>query len=432
MALNNVIRLGSNLLLTRLLAPDTYGLMAVGNVIVSALILLSDIGLGQSVMHSHRGEDPKFLNTVWSIRMLRGVTLSAILVVIAGLLTGARLLAPMLVSGTYADPRLLTVMLVLAVFPITDGFESTNTMLCRRVVNLRPIVLVDLGSQVLSTIFMAAMAFAHPSIWVLPAGWVCYSVFKSLGSFLINGPGNRLQWDKSCANEIWHFSKWILISSSLTFAYREGDRLVLGGLLTASEMGVYGVSLLLLGAVKQVAGSLSNAVGLPALAEIARSRPAQLARAYRRCRVPIDVLCLGIGGFIFAAADLLIRVLYDQRYQGAAPLLRLVSLILVAHRYIVFDDFLVATGNTRQLFKRGVLQVIVLVASLPIGYHLGGVEGAVIGVVLANFSTIPLILFLEARFGIFDWREELKILPVFAAGAAVGYFVNLISLRWFH
>lgn len=428
MALNNAIRLLSNLLLTRLLAPDLYGLMSIGNVIVGALILLSDIGLAQSVVQSPRGEDPKFLNTIWSIRFVRGLILSAILVVIAGALALGEHYQIAFLSGTYSDPRLVTVLLVLAIFPITDGFESTNLLLCRRAVHLKPIVVIDVASQVLSTVLMALVAYWRPSPWVLPAGWVCYSLFKSLGSFSIGGPGNKLQWDPECANEIWHFSKWILVSSSLTFAYREGDRLVLGGLLSASEMGIYGVSILLLGAVKQVVGSLSGTVGLPALAEIARTRPAQLRSAYRRCRMPIDLLCLGAAGLMFGGADLIIHVLYDQRYQAAAPIFRLLSLILLSHRYVVFDDFLVATGNTRQLFKRGVLQVVVLIAALPIGYHFGAMKGAVVGVLLANFSTVPLILALEARSGIFDWRAELKVLPFFVLAAAIGYLPSFLHL----
>ena len=432
MALNNVIRLLSNLLLSRLLAPDLYGLMSIGNVIVGALILLSDIGLAQAVVQNPRGQEPRFLNTIWTIRFVRGLILSGIMLAIAGSLALMDHFLPTEARGTYGDSRLITVLLVLAIFPITDGFESTNLLLCRRAVNLMPIVTIDVGSQILATVLMAAAALWHPSVWILPTGWVCYSLFKSLGSFFISGPGNRFEWDSPSANEIWHFSKWILISSTLTFAYREGDRVVLGSFLSASEMGIYGVSILLLGAVKAVVGSLSGAVGLPALAEISRSRPLELRRAYRRCRLPIDAICLATAGLMFGAAPLIIRILYDQRYQDAAPIFRLLSLILISHRYVVFDDFLVATGSTRQLFKRGVLQVIVLLLALPLGYHLGGMQGAVVGVLAANFSTVPLILYLEAKSGVFDWKAELKVVPIFLATAAIGYGLTWLSQSWWH
>ena len=429
MVLTNGIRLVSNLLLTRLLAPDLYGLMSVGNVIVSALVLLSDIGLIQSVMQNPRGEEPRFLNTVWAMRIVRGFVLSVILLAFAGALAAGRHFVPDLVQGTYGDPRLITILLVLALFPIVDGFESTNLSLHRRQVQLRAVVMTDVVAQLAAACLMLLAAWWRPAVWILPAGWVCSSLFRTAMSFAVSGPGNRIEWDRSIVSEIWHFSKWILISSTLTFAYRDGDRMVLGGLFNASEMGLYGVSILLLAAAKQVVTSLSGSIGMPALAQVARTRPHDLARAYRRCRVPIDLICLGASGLMFGAADLIIRCLYDQRYQGAAPVFQLLSLVLVAHRYIVFDDFLVATGNTRQLFKRGVLQLIVLVVALPLGYHLGAMRGAVVGVLAANFSVIPLILFLESRMGIFDWRAELKVLPVFAIGAGLGTLVNGIHFH---
>ncbi len=427
-ALNNGIRLLSNLLLTRLLAPDLYGLMSVGNVIVGALVMLSDIGLAQSVIQSPRGHEPRFLDTIWTVKVVRGVLMAAVLGLVAATLALLQQFAPHLISGSYADPRLIVVLLVLLVFPVADGFESTNLMLCRRAVHMKPIVLVDVVSQVLSTLLMAAMAVWHPSVWVLPFGWVLYSCLKSAGSFYVEGPRNRFCWDPEIAREVWHFSKWILFSSTLTFVYRDGDRFILGGLLSAHEMGIYGVCVLLLTAVKQVVSTLAGNVGMPALAEIARSRPEQLARAYRRCRDPIDIVCLGVAGLMFGGADVIIRVLYDQRYQDAAPIFRLLALLLISHRYVLFDHFLVATGNTRQLFKRGVLQVAVMLAGLPIGYHFDGMIGAVYGVLVSNFAIVPLIWWLEARAKIFDWWAEVKVLPAFVAGAAIGYAPVLLGL----
>ena len=429
MVLNNGIRLFSSLVLTRLLAPDLYGLMAVGNVIVSALVMLSDIGLTQSVIQSARGEEQEFLDTIWSIRLIRGFILAAILIAVAGLLALLRIYAPSAIHGTYGDPRLVTILLILAAFPVADGFESTNLALQRRGVNLRPVVLIDVLSQLCATLLMVIAASMHPALWILPSGWVLSSLLKSVSSYALRGSGNRFKWDAQAAREIWHFSKWILISSSLTFIYRDGDRFVLGALFNASEMGLYGVSILLLTAAKQVVSSLSGNIGLPALAQVSRNRPEELRKAYRRCRNPIDIFCLAASGFMFGGADLIIKVLYDTRYQGAAPIFRLLALILIAHRYVVFDDFLVATGNTRQLFKRGLLQVVVLLVSLPLGYRFGGMTGAVLGVLASNFSIVPLLMVLENKSGVFDWRAELKLLPIFFVTAGAAYALSSLILR---
>ena len=67
-----LIRLGANILLTRLLLREAFGLMAIVYVLMTGFLLFSDIGLGPNVTQSKRGEDPDFLNTAWVLQILRG------------------------------------------------------------------------------------------------------------------------------------------------------------------------------------------------------------------------------------------------------------------------------------------------------------------------------------------------------------------------
>jgi hypothetical protein len=54
----NALRLGSNLILTRLLFPEAFGLMALVQVFLTGLQMFSDLGIHASVIRSARGEDP--------------------------------------------------------------------------------------------------------------------------------------------------------------------------------------------------------------------------------------------------------------------------------------------------------------------------------------------------------------------------------------
>ncbi|HBB84471.1 MAG TPA: polysaccharide biosynthesis protein, partial [Sulfitobacter sp.] len=66
------IRLASNLILTRLLFPEAFGLMALIQVVIVGLTLFSDVGIGPSIAQSKRGDDRDFLNTAWTIQAIRG------------------------------------------------------------------------------------------------------------------------------------------------------------------------------------------------------------------------------------------------------------------------------------------------------------------------------------------------------------------------
>src|SRR5204863_421086 len=71
-----ILRLGSNLILARLLVPEMFGLMALVNTFMMGLQMFSDVGIGPSIIQNRRGDDPAFLNTAWTIQVMRGMALS--------------------------------------------------------------------------------------------------------------------------------------------------------------------------------------------------------------------------------------------------------------------------------------------------------------------------------------------------------------------
>ncbi len=70
--------------MARLLMPEIFGVMLIATTVSVVLHLLSDVGLRQNIVQSPRGDDPVFLNTAWTVQILRGVVLFASTLLIAG------------------------------------------------------------------------------------------------------------------------------------------------------------------------------------------------------------------------------------------------------------------------------------------------------------------------------------------------------------
>ncbi|WP_374674425.1 oligosaccharide flippase family protein [Ideonella sp.] len=424
-AFTQAVRLGSSIVLTRLLAPEMYGLMTLGTVVIAAVVMMSDFGFSQSVIHNERGDDPDFLNTIWSMQLLRGAVLCAVMNGVAGALVGLAHTAPGWLAGSYADPRLPGVIAVLSLVPLAMALESTNLARAQRALALGRVVRNEVVVQLGVTALMIGLALHWAAWWVLPVGWLVQAAAIALLSHLtLPGPPNRLRWEPAAARTAWHFSKWILLSSALTYLFREGDRILLGGLLTPADLGIYAIGALLVNALREVIYKLAAYVGMPALAEVSRQQPQRLAAAYRQCRLPIDALCLLAAGFLFAAADRVIGLIYDGRYALAGHVLAVLSLGLVALRYSVTEQYLIATGETRQLYKRGLIQNLTLYTAVPAGFALWGLPGALGGVVLAQASFVPVMLHMQHQRGLLDWRFEFGVLGLFPLGWLAGWLVR--------
>ena len=77
-----LLRLVSNLIMTRLLVPEMFGVMAIANVIMIGLAMMSDIGIRQHIIQSKHSDSENFLNTAWVVQIIRGIILWFIALII--------------------------------------------------------------------------------------------------------------------------------------------------------------------------------------------------------------------------------------------------------------------------------------------------------------------------------------------------------------
>src|SRR4051812_48930417 len=68
----NLVRIVSTLVLSRLLSPSVYGITGMIVSIFYVINMLSDVGFQAYIVRHHRGEEPDFLNAVWTIHASRG------------------------------------------------------------------------------------------------------------------------------------------------------------------------------------------------------------------------------------------------------------------------------------------------------------------------------------------------------------------------
>ena len=105
-ALSTAIRFGSSLLMTRLLIPQMFGVMAIAMLVMTGLAMFSDVGLTQNIIQSKRGGDMAYLNTAWTIQIIRGMLLWLLAFCISLALFAANHLGLIPKTSAYSDPSL--------------------------------------------------------------------------------------------------------------------------------------------------------------------------------------------------------------------------------------------------------------------------------------------------------------------------------------
>ena len=425
--LSQAIRLAGNLLMTRLLVPEMFGVMAIATTLYVILGLMSDLGVRQNLVQSRRGEDPVFLDTAWTVQIIRGFVMwiLALLLSVGLYLAGLSGLLP--ANSVYASPDLPLVLVVSSFAAVILGFQSTKVAEAYRSFDQKRLVQIDLIAQLAGLVVMIAIGVIARSIWALVAGWLVVSLTTTaLSHVWITGHPNRLRWDRNALQEMVGFGKWIFVSSVASVLAMNGDRLLLGGFVESDVMGLYAIAALIISAIAGALNKLSATVSLPALSEIARNDPSRLREVYYRLRVPADLVLLFLCGLLFAAGQLLIDLLYDSRYSAAGGMLRILAVSLFAARYEVTREMYLALGIPRYGTVISLVRLVSLYALVPILYYLVGVEAAIWGIALHALAAVPFFFAFNSRFRLNDFRRELLVLLALPAGYLGGVGLNLL------
>lgn len=185
----NILRLASNLILTRLLFPEAFGLMSLVMVFLTGLALFSDLGVNVSIMQHKRGEDRAFLNTAWTLQIVRGVLLWLVCCAIAW---------P--AAQIYQEPQLLRLLPVAGLAAVIGGFTTTKIAVANRNLQIGVQVMTGLGAQSIGIVIMVALAWVWRDVWALVVGGLLGALLQNiLQHRLIPGPANRLHWDREAA-----------------------------------------------------------------------------------------------------------------------------------------------------------------------------------------------------------------------------------------
>jgi len=419
------VRLGGSLILTRLLAPRMFGVMSIAALVTTGLAMLSDLGVKQNIIRSKRGDDPIFLNTAWAVQISRSLLLWIIALLSSSAIWIIQAKGFVLRSSVYSDPELAPVISVVTFSIIITGFQSTKLYEASRRLALARVTQIQITSQLLSLLCIALWAWTDPSIWALTAGGLCSSLATTvLSHTYLPGVRNRWAWDRTAIHELFHFGKWIFPSSVMGFVANNADRLMLGGLVGSSTLGIYSIAVTIVGAVTGLLNTIIADISYSALSEVARERPQDMKRVlyrFHNATASFTYLCSGI---LIVSGPALVDLLYDHRYHDAGWMLQILAVSLLAVPVNLSQYALLARGQPKLFTSVIAVQVICTIIAIPVGFSILNLSGAMWGFVVGQLSSVAITLFYQVKNGLFDGKRELLLLFVLPAGMALGWTLS--------
>ena len=379
------IRLASNLILTRLLAPEAYGILGSAMAVLTTLEWLSDIGVQPALVRHPKGDRPEYLITGWWTNLGRGCLLALIAAVCAW------------PWATFCrQPELFAVLLVMSARPILYGLRSPGVPLLRRNMQYRRLFADEIALTFCGTVASIILGVIFRSVWAIVLGTMIGTVASIFVSYFLCPIAPRFTWDREAFREIYDLGHQVFVNTLVMALWLNLDRLVGLRFVSPEEMGLYAIAWNLSSIAETLItrwcdvhfAMLSGEQDIPA-----RTRWHELVSA-RAARWGIPLLSLAV-----VVAPVVIWILYDPRYDGAGILFGiLVARLMIRAMGQVQFQYLMAQARVR-LATRAYLVALVVQATLflPLVKTMGIVGLAMCMLISTTVLTLTQTAFLYRR-----------------------------------
>lgn len=403
------LRLVSNVVLAWLLAPALLGTMLLINTLRTGGELLTDVGVGQSIVNNPSGNEPAFYNTAWTIQIVRGLILFALAIALT---------VP--IARLYGKPELLILLPAVAPIFIITGLTSPARFLLQKRLEVRKLALFDLAAALFGTAVQIGLALYTPTIWALVWGLLIGTAGPAAASFfLIDWRSHRLRWEKEAVRAVLHFGKWVFLSSLIYFLAMNFDRLYFADAIPIALLGVYGIARTFADTITLLFQRMGSLLIFPKVSA-SQQRGFDLQRAIRPIRLATLLVAATGLALAVALADRFIYLIYDERYHAAGFFL---SILLVGSWFGILatmaDAMMMGVGKPSGVALSNGTKLVVIAVALPLLLPRYGMNAALFTFVIAD----------AVRYAMLAWRKRGVGLSFLRQDAALTlFFLVLIFL----
>ena len=305
-AIEQALRLGRNMLLTRLLAPEAFGTMAIVMSISTAVESFTQIGLREALIQNPKGHDENYVNAAWWLAVGRGVVLYLL----------AFAVAPS-IADFYRNSELTLLLRVGVLSILFSGAMSAQAWVGLKEMKFKRWAVIYHGGGICGILITVLLSLYLRNVWALAIGFAAEAAAACFLSHLLCPFRPRLRIDRSPAGELLRFSRGVVGLPFLNFIFLRADIFVVGKLYSAEQLGLYGMAVNLAQVPAIFMMNLLGQVMMPAFSQLqaAKERTNQIFLEVTRA---VAFLGLPLLIFVIFYGRSLIRVLYGASYSATA------------------------------------------------------------------------------------------------------------------
>lgn len=382
---NVAVQLGITMVLSRLIAPDQYGTVAVLTVFTGFFSIMSDIGISSAVIQFRNLTEDDYRH-LFTFSILLGIGLAAVFYGVCCLI--AVLYAE---SAYYSLGAILTLSVLFnSMNMVPNGLllkdkrfdlVGIRLVICTLVVGVLTIVMALMGMGCYALVLNSVLTALFVLVWNLSH----LKLKPIVGDF------------RPALKKVWHYSIFQFGHECMGYFARNIDSLLVGKFFGASALGYYNKAYNLYGYPETYLMSSITGTLRPFFAENQDDPEAMHMRTVKVAKI-VSLLAGCCTCVLSVCASEIIVVLFGEQWLPAGSLLQVLSLSIYAQSMnSVLAPVMGARGRTDLLMLSTTVNSILTILTVVAGSMLGSVSTLATAVAVAYNVEAIIPLYLSIR-----------------------------------
>jgi lipopolysaccharide exporter len=370
------VRFARNMILTRLLAPNAFGAMAIVMSCSAIVGTLTDVGQRAAVIQNPRGREQAYLNAGWWMGMGRSICMYAMIFA----------MGPW-VARFYGNTELCGLLRVALMGTLFEGAMSPRSILPQKEMKFGRWMVISNGGGICGVILTVILSFYLRDVWALAIGSCSENAFRCLLSYILCPGLPSLGWDRHAARDLYKFSRAVVGLSFLNLIFSRTDIFVLGKLYSPTILGLYTMAVLLVQTPSSFLTSMMGQILFPTFAHVQDDKE-RISRILGT--VTAWLALLGMPGVvvIYLCGHSLLTVLYGARYVVAAGPLAVAAVVVLlnvlnATITCVFNGIGRPALHRRAVAASAVVMLVAIYPACKLFGFVGGQVAALLAIIIS-------------------------------------------------
>lgn len=378
------------IVLSRLLAPEAFGLVALASVFTIFVQIFMDQGFGAAIVQRDDLER-EHLDTAFWLTVVIGILMMVGAMAAAGL-----------VAALFDEPRLAPILRWLALALLFGALSSTQIAILQRKLAFKSLAARSLMATLAGGIVGVSMALAGFGVWSLVGQNLAIAIAGAIVLWRASDwrPGFSLSLKHY--RELFPFGISVVGNNVLKASVRRSDDFLIGYFLGPTLLGYYTIGYRLLLVIIRLVTGIINSVAFPTFSRL-QQNPKRLRRAFYKVTQYTSLLAFPVFVGMAILAPELIPALFGEQWGPSIPVMQVLAFIGILQSVLVFNGSVMrASGKPSWQFGIMLVTAVCSVIGFLLAVRYGIVAVAasfvIVGYLLAPISYVALRKLIQIDF----------------------------------